>query len=163
MKDTLSNGDVKASCTTAGAECETIAASRPPRDFRAVAACGGVASLAAVVIGAGVLIKPPTASAVPSFARQTGQPCATCHTAFPELTPYGREFKLRGYTSGGTRCGDVDRFTEEGAAEEEMQIPIAGMTTPVFTHVQKGLPDNNNSVVQQTSVFLGGQIYCNLG
>jgi hypothetical protein len=120
-------------------------------------------ALGAVALAIAAIAQPPTASALPSFARQTGQPCATCHTAFPELTPYGREFKLRGYTAGGTRCGDVDRFTEEGAAEEEMQIPIAGMTTPVFTHVQKGLPDNNNSVVQQTSVFLGGQIYCNLG
>ena len=44
------------------------------------------------------MIKPPMASAVPSFARQTGQPCATCHTAFPELTPFGRRFKLNGYT-----------------------------------------------------------------
>ena len=30
------------------------------------------------------------ANALPSFARQTGQPCGTCHTDFPALTPYGR-------------------------------------------------------------------------
>src|SRR5260370_5360609 len=41
------------------------------------------------------------AEALPSFARQTGQPCATCHTAFPELTPFGRRFKIGGYTLGG--------------------------------------------------------------
>jgi len=34
--------------------------------------------------------------AVPSFARQTGMACAACHTVFPELTPFGREFKLNG-------------------------------------------------------------------
>ena len=38
---------------------------------------------------------------LPSFARQTGQPCGACHTDFPSLTPYGRRFKLLGYTSGG--------------------------------------------------------------
>ena len=43
----------------------------------------------------------PTANALPSFARQTGQPCGTCHTDFPYLTPYGRLFKLGGYTAGG--------------------------------------------------------------
>src|SRR5450830_998500 len=43
----------------------------------------------------------PTANALPSFARQTGQPCGTCHTDFPGLTPYGRLFKLNGYTAGG--------------------------------------------------------------
>src|ERR1017187_8672563 len=41
------------------------------------------------------------AQALPSFARQTGQPCGTCHTDFPGLTPYGRLFKLGGYTAGG--------------------------------------------------------------
>ena len=101
MEDTLSNQDLDASHTIIGTDSEATAASSPRRDFRAVAACGGLASLAAVVIGAGILIRPPTASAVPSFARQTGQPCATCHTAFPELTPFGRRFKLGGYTMGG--------------------------------------------------------------
>jgi hypothetical protein len=41
------------------------------------------------------------AKALPSFARQTGQPCGTCHTDFPALTPFGRRFKLLGYTVGG--------------------------------------------------------------
>ncbi len=41
------------------------------------------------------------AEALPSFARQTGQPCGTCHTDFPGLTPFGRLFKLNGYTTGG--------------------------------------------------------------
>ena len=43
----------------------------------------------------------PPANALPSYARQTGQPCGTCHTDFPGLTPYGRLFKLGGYTAGG--------------------------------------------------------------
>jgi len=44
------------------------------------------------------LISP--AQAVPAFARQTGQECIACHVSFPELTPYGRYFKLTGYTIG---------------------------------------------------------------
>lgn len=39
----------------------------------------------------------PQAAAVPSFSRQTGQACAACHTSYPGLTPYGRQFKLSGY------------------------------------------------------------------
>src|SRR6516165_819679 len=42
-----------------------------------------------------------SAHALPSFARQTGQPCGTCHTDYPALTPFGRRFKLFGYTIGG--------------------------------------------------------------
>src|SRR3974377_950735 len=44
---------------------------------------------------------PRSAISLPLYARQTGQPCATCHTAFLELTPFGRRFKLGGYTLGG--------------------------------------------------------------
>ena len=48
----------------------------------------------------------PSAQALPSFARQTGQPCGTCHTDFPALTPFGRRFKLLGYTDGRRRIPD---------------------------------------------------------
>jgi hypothetical protein len=46
---------------------------------------------------ASVLV-PSSAQAIPSFAAQTGQPCAACHVgAFgPQLKPYGRDFKLHG-------------------------------------------------------------------
>jgi len=39
------------------------------------------------------------AFAVPSFSRQTGASCAACHTSYPGLTAFGRQFKLSGYTS----------------------------------------------------------------
>src|ERR1700688_3453968 len=75
------------------------------------------ALLAAVAIGCVAHWRP--AEALPSYARQTGQECAACHNGFPELTPYGRLFKLNGYTfSGGT--------TDMPA--------IAGMAIPTFTH-----------------------------
>ncbi len=93
---------------------------------------------------------------MPSFARQTGQPCAGCHTAFPELTPFGRRFKLNGYTMQG---GDT-------------QIPpVALMLMPGFTHTEAkqdqppppGLKTNDNFVTQQITGLIAGQIYGNLG
>ena len=158
MQDTLLSGDVITPCATVGGASETFVVSRPRHDFRAIAAFGGVASLAVAVIGAGILIRPPAASAVPSFARQTGQPCATCHTAFPELTPFGRRFKLGGYTMGG------------GLTFEEAP-PIAAMLAPTFTHTARnqdtppapGTSTNNNTILQQASLFYGGQIYGNVG
>jgi hypothetical protein len=64
---------------------------------------GRLAALAiSVLIGAAAIVfAPQRAAALPSFARQTGQPCGTCHTDFPALTPFGRRFKLLGYTMGG--------------------------------------------------------------
>jgi hypothetical protein len=46
----------------------------------------------------------PQAYGLPSFARQTGQKCAACHVGgdWPQLTPWGRFFKLSGYTAGSS-------------------------------------------------------------
>jgi hypothetical protein len=158
MQDNASSLDVHAPCMTIAADSKGIGTSPLWRDFRALAAIGGVGFLAVVVISAGILIKPPTASAVPSFARQTGQPCATCHTAFPELTPFGRRFELGGYTMGG------------GLTFEEAP-PIAAMVIPTFTHTARnqdtppasGTHTNNNTVMQQASIFYGGTVYGNVG
>ena len=35
---------------------------------------------------------------LPSYARQTGLACSACHYQFLTLTPFGRKFKLNGYT-----------------------------------------------------------------
>ena len=59
-----------------------------------------IAALVLVLFGLVVLASKP-ARALPSFAVQTGQPCAACHVgAFgPQLKPYGRDFKLHGYVA----------------------------------------------------------------
>lgn len=109
----------------------------------------------------------PDASAVPSFARQTGQPCATCHTVFLELTPFGRQFKLMGYTAGGNRCND------HSASSDETQVPLALMAIPATkTYVRSTAgrdtweaPDINNGawMPAQYSLFIAGQLYCDAG
>lgn len=55
-----------------------------------------------VVAASIAVLLPFDAVALPAFARQTGQNCVACHAGgqFPELTPYGRMFKLTGYTMG---------------------------------------------------------------
>jgi hypothetical protein len=56
-------------------------------------------ALATVVLGgSALLLVAQPASAIPPFARQTGLACEACHTMPPELTPFGRRFKLSGYT-----------------------------------------------------------------
>ena len=124
-------------------------------------------ALAAASFAAVSFIETPTASAVPSYARQTGQPCATCHTAFPELTPYGRQFKLMGYTPGGTRCNDGS------AKSDETQVPLAVMAWPAtFTGVKNSANQSSTSGLApeimsgypaQFSLFVAGQLYCDVG
>ena len=93
--------------------------------------------------------------ALPSYARQTGQQCAACHNGFPELTPYGRQFKLNGYTwTGGT----------------SNLPPLAAMAVPNFTHTAADQPGGaapyfgpNNNIGFTGSLFYGGKIIDNLG
>lgn len=98
-------------------------------------------------------LSPATAWAVPSFAEQTGQPCAACHVgAFgPQLTKFGRDFKLNGYTAGdGKKHG----------------LPIAVASQLSFTHTnnaQSGpaaphFADNDNFTPDQASVYYAGRI-----
>ena len=58
--------------------------------------------VAALIFTFGLIATSGHAWAVPAFNRQTGQNCVACHAGgqFPELTPYGRLFKLTGYTLG---------------------------------------------------------------
>ena len=113
----------------------------------------GAASLLAFAVLCVVVVRP--AQALPSYARQTGQQCAACHNGFPELTPYGRQFKLNGYTwTGGT--WDLP--------------PIAAMAIPTFTNVRKGVDGGlvpgfgyNNDFAFTGSLFYGGKIFDGLG
>ena len=110
------------------------------------------------LIAATVVILCPwsDARAVPSFARQTGMACNACHTAYPALNAFGREFKLNGYIFPG---GDT-KFP-----------PLAAVVQPSFTHTRKSQPggaaphfdDNDNPALSQASVFYGGKIVGNLG
>jgi len=100
----------------------------------------------------------PNAFALPSFAQQTGQPCSTCHVGGfgPQLTPFGRAFKLGGYTL---------------AAPDAHAIPIAAMLVATYTHTKTEQPDNagphdgpnNNFSMQEASLFLAGRISENIG
>src|SRR6202162_3062880 len=100
---------------------------------------GVFVALAAIAVLAGFLTIgfAPPAQALPSFARQTGQPCGTCHTDFPALTPYGRRFKLLGYTTGGGEFRTTPFSSQAGrdarAEYEKMQGYLKALpssTTP---------------------------------
>lgn len=117
------------------------------------AAAGG-AFLCALLFALGAGARP--AAALPLYARQTGLACASCHTAFPQLTPFGRRFKLQGYTLGGGKSS---------------LPPFAVMLQPTFTHTKAPQPGgaaphfgpNDNVALQQASLFTGGRITDHLG
>ena len=102
------------------------------------------------------------AEALPSFARQTGLACGACHTAFPQLTPLGRRFKLMGYTQ---TAPDTKPLGSSGWIP-----PVSAMTVFGFTHTNTPIDNagsplhrNDNFELQQASVFYGGAITEHVG
>jgi hypothetical protein len=43
---------------------------------------------------------PTNSEAIPAFARKTNMACSTCHTAWPALNAFGRQYKEHGYRLG---------------------------------------------------------------
>ncbi len=99
------------------------------------------------------------ANALPAYARQTGQACAACHVGGfgPQLTPFGQTFKIGGYTMGG----GTSSFT----------APVSGMIVLTHEHTSTDLPadagphdgPNNNSNLQEASLFLAGRLSEHIG
>ncbi len=130
-----------------------------------------VAASAAAV--AALLLAPGTALAVPSFARQTGMACEACHTVFPELTPFGRRFKINGYTIDNLpQVSGISPNAEQTLTLNQLP-PLSFMFQASYTKTKSALPDSqlpeamskNGQVLfpQQASLFYAGRIAPNLG
>ncbi len=120
-----------------------------------------------------VLLWSNSADAVPSFARQTGMACAACHTVFPELTPFGRQFKLNGYVISNLKTIKDITLNKEDILELNAMPPISFMFQTSVTSTNKALPDANIpghlaqdgtfEFPQQASIFFAGAISPKIG
>ncbi len=111
-------------------------------------------------------VTPQVSQAVPSFARQTGLPCSSCHTVFPELTEFGRDFKMNGYTMTG--LAQVQQKSEgETAGVKINEIPpLSAMLQLSMTSMSKAAPgvqNNNVEFPHQFSFFFAGEISQHMG
>ncbi len=102
---------------------------------------------------------------IPSFSRQTGLACNACHTTFPQLTPFGRMFKLNGYTLTGLqviRAGD----SAKTSLKLDLVPPVSAMLQTSMTNVRTAVPGAQNSTVQlpqELSLFFGEAITPKIG
>jgi hypothetical protein len=68
--------------------------------------------------------------------------CAACHTVFPELTPFGREFKLNGYVLDNIKqITGIDIDSHQTLALNSIP-PISMMVQISYTHTSTALPDS---------------------
>jgi hypothetical protein len=149
----------------------TVALLSTPRAARAT---GGTADAAlganatrAVVSGRLLAALADVHAAIPSFARQTGLACSVCHYQFPALTPFGRMFKLNGYTMTGL---PMIVAKADSASPPSLQLltipPISAMFVGSFSRTASAVPGTQNNTASfpsAASVYIGGAVTPNVG
>ncbi len=109
---------------------------------------------------------------IPTYARQTGMACAVCHTVFPQLTSFGRLFKLNGYTLTGIKT-IVAKSPSLKDGDKDVDLlrilsiaPVSLAIKTGVTNLAKTMPGTQNNSVefpQSASLYYGGQISPHLG
>src|SRR5579863_225395 len=108
----------------------------------------------------------PNARAVPSYSRQTGFPCSSCHMAPPELTPLGRTFKLNGYTITGVQTITTKKTGKEAGLGLLQVLPLSVLFDTSFTSTKSPQPATQNGnfeFPQDVSLFLSGAWSAHVG
>jgi hypothetical protein len=111
-----------------------------------------------------LLLSVGDAYAVPSFARQTGLSCNVCHSNPPELTAFGRNFKLKGYVLTDMTAKDKVGNTKDLLLSK--YIPLSAMIIISDTAYQSNQPASQNNSAgfpQQLSIFLAGAFASHFG
>jgi hypothetical protein len=99
---------------------------------------------------------PMVVHALPAFKRQTGQDCLACHAGgrFPDLTPYGRMFKLTGYTLG-QRALSLSAMAVASVA----RVRNVSRSDDAAADFQK----NGSPILATASAFIAGRVTDNIG
>ena len=92
--------------------------------------------------------------ALPSFSEQTDQPCKVCHLNIGELTPAGRQFKLRAYTQGK----NVTPFSLMATASMTKVKSTSSSADASVT-----MPKNGKLIPEDASAFVAGRLSDNVG
>jgi len=103
---------------------------------------------------------------VPSFARQTGLACSACHYQFLTLTPFGRKFKLNGYTLTAREVLTEKDSASGGSLHLSPASLVSAMLSASVTHL-KDSPDGEQNdaaaLPQELSLFVSGQLTSKIG
>jgi hypothetical protein len=130
-------------------------------------------TLAVALVAILAALMPSAAHATPAFARQTGVSCQGCHTIFPELTPFGRKFKLNAYVF--TNVKQLEPISEQGQRTLALSEipPLSVQLQASNTTLNRSLPDagltkdlsqrNSTEFPQALSFFYTGKIADQLG
>ncbi|MDA8325690.1 MAG: hypothetical protein M0033_05675 [Nitrospiraceae bacterium] len=109
--------------------------------------------------------------AVPSYARQLKTSCTTCHTIWPNLNQYGRQFKVKAYTDASPDWGVISKdklnlFYVFPISARIMFMPYQIEQDPTGSPPGAGSPgygnggyNANSTEIDNMQLFIAGRIY----
>lgn len=116
-----------------------------------------------LLVFAGLVLAMPTAHAVPSMARQTGYSCARCHTVFPELTAFGRQFKLGAFSMSSQKWDESPLLGRVPMSALAQVSRTQTRNTGTEGATAESFPRDRETIVQAAGVYYAGKITENSG
>ena len=93
------------------------------------------------------------AEAIPAFARKTNMACSTCHTAWPALNAFGRQYKEHGYRLGHLEA-PTKTISKDLKWDESLPVSVVLLARP---YDKKGsATDAKNRALHEGELMIAG-------
>jgi hypothetical protein len=102
------------------------------------------------------------AEAIPAFARTKHMPCSSCHTAFPALNEFGRNFKTNGYRVNPISMDKADTMESDfSKGVDKLPIAVSIISRPYINNDPGGSADSTTEIraIHEAEIFVGGVFY----
>lgn len=110
-----------------------------------------------------IVLLPKASQAVPSYARQVQKPCTACHTIWPNLNQYGRQFKVKAYTDVSP---DWKMITKDRLNLLYILPVSVRATSFLYTNEQNEVAEiheNSTRIPDQVDLFLASRVFDYMG
>ncbi len=108
-----------------------------------------------------IVLLPDMSQAIPSFARQVQKSCAACHTIWPNLNQYGRQFKVKAYTDVSPKW----KFIKKDGLNMLAVFPVSArvFAYPYFSEDKNDETKDFTDIPHEVELFIGSRLNKNLG
>ena len=109
-------------------------------------------NLTFILISASLLAASMNVSAIPAFARKTSMVCSTCHTAWPALNAFGRQYKEHGYRLGHLEAPNKT-LSKNLKWDENLPVSVLLIARP---YDKKGSGKMKNRALHEVELMVAG-------
>src|SRR5512140_296791 len=105
-----------------------------------------------------MFLLPKESGAIPSYARQIQKPCTACHTIWPNLNQYGRQFKVKAYTDVSQEWQMINK--DNLNLMYVFPVSARALFLPYTHETDKVAGINSNTTeLDQIALFVGSRVF----